>query len=75
MVTTFYPPYHFGGDAVFIRRLSHALARRGHDVHVIHDVDAFRLLAPDREIANTPEPPGVTVHRLESSSRAQGLLS
>ncbi|MCP5055530.1 MAG: hypothetical protein GY937_02270 [bacterium] len=26
MVTTFYPPYHFGGDAIFIRRLTHALA-------------------------------------------------
>lgn len=75
MVTTFYPPYHFGGDAVFIRRLSHALARRGHDVHVVHDVDAFRLLAPDREITETPEPEGLTVHRLESPTRAQGTLS
>ncbi len=75
MITTFYPPYHFGGDAVFIRRLTHALARRGHDVHVIHDVDAFRLLAPDREIAETEEPAGVTVHRLESATRAQGFLS
>ena len=75
MVTTFYPPYHFGGDAVFIRRLTHALARRGHDVHVIHDVDAFRVLEPDREVALPEEPPGVTVHRLESPSRQQGFLS
>ncbi len=75
MVTTFYPPYHFGGDAVFIRRLSHALARRGHDVHVIHDVDAFRLLAPDREIVETAEPEGLTVHRLESATPARGTLS
>ena len=25
MVTTFYPPYHFGGDATYVRALSHAL--------------------------------------------------
>lgn len=75
MITTFYPPYHFGGDAVFVRRLTHALARRGHDVHVIHDVDAFRLLAPERDVARTPEPAGVTVHRLESRSRARGFVS
>ena len=25
MVTTFYPPYHFGGDAVFVHRLAEAL--------------------------------------------------
>ncbi len=66
MVTTFYPPYHFGGDAIFIRRLTHALARRGHEVEVIHDADAFRLLAPGREPAEEVQPPGVRVHRLES---------
>ena len=32
MVTTFYPPYHFGGDALYVYRLSNALARRGHHV-------------------------------------------
>ena len=30
MVTTFYPPYHFGGDAVFVHRLAQALAEEGH---------------------------------------------
>lgn len=66
MVTTFYPPHHFGGDAVFIRRFTHALARGGHTVDVIHDADAFRLLHPGPEPAPLIEPPGVTVHRLES---------
>ncbi|NJN37380.1 MAG: glycosyltransferase family 4 protein [Nitrospiraceae bacterium] len=37
MVTTFYPPHHFGGDAVFVHRLSHALADRGHEVEVCND--------------------------------------
>lgn len=66
MVTTFYPPHHFGGDAIFVRRLSHALARRGHEVEVICDVDAFRLLHGGPEPAALTEPPGVRVHRLES---------
>ena len=45
MITTFYPPYHFGGDAVFVHRLSHALAERGHDVDVYHNEDAFNSLS------------------------------
>lgn len=45
MVTTFYPPYHFGGDAIGIQRLARGLVRRGHHVTVVHDVDAFSTLA------------------------------
>ncbi len=41
-VTTFYPPYHFGGDGVFVYRLAEALAARGHFVDVIHSIDAYR---------------------------------
>lgn len=66
MVTTFYPPYHFGGDAVFIRRLVNALARRGHSVEVIHDVDAFELLNRGPEPEPLPVPPGVRLHSLRS---------
>lgn len=66
MVTTFYPPYNFGGDGYAVRRLSHALAKRGHSVDVIHDADAFRSLSDGREPAPEAEPAGVTVHRLES---------
>ncbi len=52
MVTTFYPPYHFGGDAMYVYRLSEALAQRGHQVDIVHSVDAFRLQHPeDPEIA------------------------
>ncbi len=45
MVTTFYPPHNFGGDGVFVYRLSNLLARNGHEVHVVHNVDAFNLLS------------------------------
>ena len=47
MVTTFYPPYYFGGDAIYIYRLSNELAKRGHYVDVIHCYDAYRLFASD----------------------------
>jgi glycosyltransferase involved in cell wall biosynthesis len=71
MVTTFYPPFHFGGDALYVRRLTHALARRGHRVDVLHDVDAFRILHEGDEPDPVEEPPGVTVHGFES--RVPGL--
>ena len=45
MVTTFYPPYNFGGDGMGIIRLSQALVKRGHHVTVIHDGDAYVSLA------------------------------
>ena len=50
MVTTFYPPYHFGGEAMYLYRLVNALAERGHRVTVVHCVDSFRTLtdAPPR---------------------------
>ena len=41
MFTTFYPPYSFGGDAVGVQRMARALVARGHDVTVVHDIDAF----------------------------------
>lgn len=66
MVTTFYPPYHFGGDGQAVRRLAHALAQSGHSVDVIHDVDAFRMLSDSREPEPIEEPAGVRVHPLAS---------
>lgn len=42
MFTTFYPPYSFGGDAVGVQRMAQALVRRGHDVTVVHDKDAYQ---------------------------------
>jgi glycosyltransferase involved in cell wall biosynthesis len=45
MITTFYPPHNFGGDGIGIRRLSEALVRRGHEVTVVYDADAFAALS------------------------------
>lgn len=69
MVTTFYPPYNFGGDGIFVRELAVSLARLGHYVRVIHCEDAYQLSSN----ANNPELPrryddeGVDVCRLKSS--------
>ncbi len=66
MLTSFFGTHSFGGDSAYVDRLSRALARRGHEVHVIYCRDAFELVRgtyPDREY-RTPE--GVFVHGLES---------
>ena len=66
MITTFYPPYNFGGDGIFVQRLSNELARRGHRVDVIHSVDAYRLRAAE-PARGYEDHPNVTVHALASS--------
>jgi glycosyltransferase involved in cell wall biosynthesis len=66
MVTTFYPPYHFGGDAMYVYRLSNALAARGHRVTVVHNVDAYHALRHEDPGAAFSHVPGVTVRPLRS---------
>lgn len=65
MLTTFYPPYSFGGDAIGIQRLATAIAKRGHEVTVIHDIDAFKTLS-DANPALITHPKNVRVIGLES---------
>mgnify|MGYP002623502929 CR=1 FL=1 len=66
MVTTFYPPYHFGGDAVYVQQLSNELAAGGHHVEVVHCLDSFRLLSRHPPRSSVAEHPGILVHRLQS---------
>lgn len=65
-LTTFYPPYSFGGDAVDVQRTARALARRGHDVTVVYDRDAFHSVANGRNPEPPPADPDVEVIALES---------
>lgn len=78
MVTTFYPPYNFGGDGIMVQRLASALADRGHHVEVIHCLDAFHAVAPSAS-ATTSEPvrrDNVIVHALKSrAGRLSPLLT
>jgi glycosyltransferase involved in cell wall biosynthesis len=66
MITTFYPPYNFGGDGLFVQRLSNELAKRGHRVDVIHCIDSYRLLAGREPARGYDDHPNVTVHGLKS---------
>ncbi len=74
MVTTFYPPYNFGGDGIVVERLATELADRGHHVEVIHCVDAFLALTPLSYSHQAPPPTrqNLVVHSLKSRA---GILS
>ena len=72
MVSTFYPPFNFGGDGMHIYRLSNELARRGHSVDVFHCEDSFMLLNGGAPTGDFPNHPNVNVTRLKSG---KGFLS
>jgi glycosyltransferase involved in cell wall biosynthesis len=73
MVTTFFPPYSFGGDGTYVEQLSLELARRGHEVHVVHCADAYLALEPKGPRRGaTARHPNLTVHTLKSRG---GILS
>jgi glycosyltransferase involved in cell wall biosynthesis len=74
MVTTFYPPANFGGDGVQVQRLARALAVRGHEVTVVHAVDAFRALARRRE-EGVVDDPGVRVVPIETRTGSLAPLA
>jgi glycosyltransferase involved in cell wall biosynthesis len=65
-LTTFYPPYSFGGDAMYIYRLSHALGDQGHQVDVVHCIDAYRLQHRGKPPIHFDEHVNVTRHELRS---------
>jgi glycosyltransferase involved in cell wall biosynthesis len=72
MVTTFYPPYHFGGDATYVRALSRELVARGHEVEVAHCRDAYNALERSSPSTESPDDGGVVVHGITSPF---GILS
>ncbi len=72
MVSTFYPPFNFGGDGMHIYRLSNELARRGHSVDVFYCEDSFLLMNGKPPTGNFPNHERVTVRPLKSS---KGVLS
>ena len=72
MVTTFYPPYNFGGDGMYIYRLTNELARRGHFVDVFHCEDSFVMLNKKAPNGDFPNHDRVKVRGLKSD---KGFLS
>ena len=65
LVTTFYPPHNFGGDGVDVERLARALTRRGHQVTVVHEVDAYQWLS-GRRVESPANTSGIEVLGLRS---------
>ena len=65
-LTTFYPPYSFGGDAMYLYRLCHALGDEGHHVDVVHCVDSYHLQHPGEPEIQFADHPNVKVHGLRS---------
>jgi glycosyltransferase involved in cell wall biosynthesis len=66
MLTTFYPPHHFGGDGIGLQHLCRALVRSGHHVTVVCDTDAYDVLrrGPMPQVDDGRD--GVEVIRLRS---------
>jgi glycosyltransferase involved in cell wall biosynthesis len=73
-LTTFYPPYSFGGDAMYIYRLSHALGDAGHQVDVIHCIDSYHLLHPAEPPIRFANHSNVRTHGLRSRYRGLSPL-
>jgi len=70
-VTTYYPPHNFGGDGILVQQICEGLARRGHEVDVVHCVDAYHLKGA--AVTHTiTDPPNIRRHSLRSGL---GLLS
>jgi len=64
ITTSFYPPYHLGGDATHCKYLAEALVKEGHEVHVLFSWDAYgwkKGYVKKEENFN-----GVIVHKLKS---------
>ena len=73
-LTTFYPPFNFGGDGIGIQRLARGLAGAGHHVTVVHDLDAYNALSKAPARPAEPEPEGIDVVSLRSGWGALSLL-
>lgn len=66
MITTFFGPHSFGGDAAYVERLAQALCRRGHEVHVFYCVDAFNAVKGNHPLRSYEPTPGLKLHPLKS---------
>jgi len=68
MTSSYYPPYHIGGDATHVKCLSEELVKLGHEVHVMFSIDAFRYKRPEFNVSfkEIEESNGVILHPLQS---------
>lgn len=62
MATSHYPPYHLGGDAVFVRYLSEALSASGHEIHIVFNSRIHRLVRGKSQEAIREEDSNEDIH-------------
>ncbi len=74
LVSTFYPPYSFGGDGIYAHRLANGLARLGHKVTVLHSPTAYEMLAGAKPSGTYDDHTNVTVRPIRTYLGKLGLL-
>ena len=75
LLTTFFPPMHFGGDAIFLASLANLLVEAGHHVEVVHCADSYELLRGAVQPSPFPLHEKVIVHTLRSPFKTLAPLS
>ena len=75
LVSTFYPPYNFGGDGIYAHRLANGLARLGHQVTVLHSPTAYEMLAGTKPSGSYDDHKNVTVRPIRTPMGKLGLLA
>jgi glycosyltransferase involved in cell wall biosynthesis len=63
-ITTYYPPHHYGGDAIIVQKICEHLAGLGHEVDVVYCRDAFELDSFE-PVESRREVSGLRVHELK----------
>ncbi len=71
MVTSFFGRHSFGGDSVYVERLSSALQRRGHEVHVAYSSGAFDLVRGSQPLRPYHAPPQLYIHDIGRGTRGK----
>lgn len=75
IVSTFYPPYNFGGDGIYAHRLANALGSRGHEVTVLHSPSAYEMLAGAPPSGDYKDHPNVRVEPIRTPLGRLGLFA
>jgi glycosyltransferase involved in cell wall biosynthesis len=75
IVSTFYPPFNFGGDGIYAHRLANGLARRGHAVTVLHSPSAYTMLTGRKPVQGYDDHANVTVRPIHTPAGKLGLLA
>lgn len=75
LCSTFYPPYGSDTDAAFVQALAVGLARRGHDVTVLHNPDAYDVLHGGKVSESGATWPGLTIRPVTARLKAGSLIA